>query len=445
MMNQIPKLHLFLQLLGGLSLTCAYTSQYVRQWRVPPKTSRKSLSVSLSSLASSTSSDNSKKIFVLNWDGCVANTVPWRIESGIHAAMKVWPDLPLLEDLRNHNDAWLRNKLSALSHVLLASSSGSSSSIGSDTTTPPLLASLSCEYALAARLLLEEQRLDGGESNGKSGKYASRFHPQQKQKQQQQEEKEEEVDSQQQSQRRRQTTKPQQRSNDNNNRSSRPLTVGEVAANWAEGGMIRDMVRLRYHCDYKDPLPILQQAIDSSLEYDMVEVRPTIESSVADALRLLLSIEENSVVVTIHHASELSMAAATLQEAKVKFQIFKTAEDALRHSTLESSTISLFCTNGSKTANRDLVAKAPHESTIYIVESSWHALQQDIALYGDYIPRQGNVGKCGVVPNRRLSLNLAGWAKTIDPTQQAAATMNPWTRVLSLSDFREMVCPAGFQ
>jgi hypothetical protein len=439
MKYQIPTLLVLLQLLSGLYLTCAFSSHTIRQTG-RPKSSRKSSSLSFSSLASSPSSDKNKKIFVLNWDGCVANTVPWRIESGIHAAMKVWPDLPLIEDLQNHNDAWLRNKLSALSHVLLSSSSISRSSGGKDIITQ---SSLSCEYALAARLLLEEQRLDAGESNGKSGKYASRFHPQHQQKQQG--EKDEEVDRPQQSQRRRQTTKPQQRSNNNSNRSSRPLTVGEVAANWAEGGMIRDMVRLRYHCNYKDPLPILQQVFDSSLEYGMLEVRPTIDSSVADALRLLLSIDESSVVVTIHHASELAMAAATLQEAQVKFQIFKTAEEALHHSTLESSAVSLFCTDGSKTANRDLVAQAPDQSTTYIIESSWHALQQDITLYGDYIPRQGNVGKCGVVPNRRLSLNLAGWARTIDPTQQAAATMNPWTRVLSLSDFRDMVCPAGFQ
>jgi hypothetical protein len=59
---------------------------------------------------------------------------------------------------------WLKNKMRALSHLFCTSP-------GDDDDSRQLLqTSITCEYALAARLLLEEQELDGGQSNGKSGK-----------------------------------------------------------------------------------------------------------------------------------------------------------------------------------------------------------------------------------------------------------------------------------
>ena len=94
----------------------------------------------------------SSVIYLVNWDGCFADTVNWRIQLGIKLASAVWPELDVAID--RDDMGWLENKLSALSHVLTQSSDNISAT---------------CEYALAARLLVEEQELDGGHSNGKGG------------------------------------------------------------------------------------------------------------------------------------------------------------------------------------------------------------------------------------------------------------------------------------
>jgi hypothetical protein len=83
------------------------------------------------------------------------------------------------------------------------------------------------------------------------------------------------------------------------------------------------------------------------------------------------------------------------------------------------------------------ITNSPVDSTIYVMDSSWHALQKEVLLFGDYIPRQG-VGRC-FQPDRRLSLCLAKWATNTDPSQHSAATMNPWTRLVNLSEFTELV------
>jgi hypothetical protein len=79
---------------------------------------------------------------------------------------------------------------------------------------------------------------------------------------------------------------------------------------------------------------------------------------------------------------------------------------------------------------------SPADSTVYLIESDWNQLQKAIALFGDYIPRNNFVGKC-IVPDRQLSLCLAEWVS--HPTQHAAATMNPWTRLLAQQDFVEIL------
>ena len=137
---------------------------------------------------------STKEIFVINWDGCVVDTVPWRIRAGVDAALKTWPEMPVDDDFswEDSSNDWLQNKLSALSHVF--------SSTDSDEF------SLTCEYALLARLSLEEQELDNGNSNGKQGKYSRRFHPQ--------------------------AEREEERGPRGPTRSSRPLTVGEVTTNY---------------------------------------------------------------------------------------------------------------------------------------------------------------------------------------------------------------------
>lgn len=350
----------------------------------PLKTSTRSVQDSQPSRSRLFSS--TKEIFVINWDGCVADTVPWRIRAGVDAALKTWPDMPVHEDFswEDSSNDWLQNKLSALSHVF--------SSTDEDGF------SLTCEYALAARLSLEEQELDNGNSNGKRGKYSRRFHPQ--------------------------VEREEERGPKGPTRSSRPLTVGEVAANWEE--TIRDTVRMRYHCNYKDPLPILQNHVEDLIETELYQI-PTIDPIVCDAL----SACAGKVLMTVGHSSEVEIAESSLEQAKMDYQLVESVQEGIEC----KSQVALMLK--SKDTVSKAIANSPVDSTIYVLDSSWHALQKEVLLFGDYIPRQG-VGRC-FQPDRRLSLCLAKWATNTDPAQHSSATMNPWTNLVNLSEFTELV------
>ena len=127
---------------------------------------------------------------------------------------------------------WLLQKLSALSSITQQ---------GNDPD-----AMMGCDEVLMVRLLLEEQLLDGGRSNGRGGKYGGKFHPS--------------------------TTTASSSSSsssvDGQGKSivgSRPLTVGEIYANWSE---LRDVTRMKYPFIEEDlngmekrldPLPYIRQ------------------------------------------------------------------------------------------------------------------------------------------------------------------------------------------
>jgi len=133
---------------------------------------------------------------------------------------------------------WLLRKLTALASITQG---------GNDAD-----AMLGCDAVLLARLLLEEQLLDGGRSNGRGGKYGGKFHPSTS------------------------TTDDDERPSPGGEgrgrrgRSaavggSRPLTVGELHANWPE---LRDVARIRYPFvressdgRWQDPLPHIRRRV----------------------------------------------------------------------------------------------------------------------------------------------------------------------------------------
>ena len=336
-----------------------------------------------------TSSTN--EIFVVNWDGCVANTVPWRIRTGLDAALKVWPDdLPINDDAVDWDDKeheWLLNKMSALSHVF---------------SSPNDQTSVTCEYTLAGRMLLEEQELDDGNSVGKQGKYSRKFHPQPSD-----------------------GPKPRR---PGPTQSSRPLTVGEVAANWAEGAMIRDTVQVKYHCNKKDPLPAIQEALSKLLAARGYDI-PIIDPEVADALDFC----SGKIVMTVGHSSELQVARKTLEKAGLQCKVIEDSDIEAAIKSTDESQIHLLVKE--KKMVMQTVQCAPPDSTIFVVDSSWYNLQKEIPIFGDNMPRNG-VGTA--LGNRKLSLCLAEWAENTHPTIHSAATMNPWTRLIPLQEFSEL-------
>jgi hypothetical protein len=170
-------------------------------------------------------------VFLLSIDGTLATTSRSRSIMAISVALKVWPTLiSSMEALnmkhevfdlehgtqfqcRNDDEGqyeWLLQKLSALS------------SITQQGNNPDAM--LGCDEVLMVRLLLEEQLLDGGRSNGRGGKYGGKFHPST-------------------------TSSSSAEGRGKSIVGSRPLTVGELYANWSE---LRDVTRMKYPFMDKD-------------------------------------------------------------------------------------------------------------------------------------------------------------------------------------------------
>jgi hypothetical protein len=335
----------------------------------------------------------SNNVHVVQWEGCLADCIDWRIDTGIVVALQVWPleikDLAPTAPLGNDKDGewtWLRNKLNALSHVLDGSSG---------------------DFVLATRLLLEEQALDRGRSVGKTGKYASKYHPRAA-SDVSDENAELEAES----------------TSLSNYRQSRPLTVGEISVNWSE--TLRDTLRTRYHCNMNDPLPIIRQACTSLYNEGKEDISmPTVRS---DPLEKLVSMSGTKIVLCSRNELEIAYVTLKSGDASVTVRVAEVAEECTQQ---HSTDVVYLLPESAHTINTVLEA-CPAGSTVHVIDSSWERLQRHIALFGDYIPRTG-VGKT-IVADRMLSISLAEWAPNSHPNQHSAAVMNAWTRLISLND-----------
>lgn len=293
-------------------------------------------------------------ITCLSWDGVVADTVDWRIEQGIQAAHEVWPSLLL--SAPTEDTTWLHNKMKAVA--------------------PYLKGGESYEYALLARMLLEEQQLDP--SVGKTGKYASKFHPQGSMKS---------------------IAIPSAR-------SSRPLTVGEIQANWIDN--LLDTLTVKYSIDRKNPVPVLQNCIS---ELNNVEPSPEPHPLIIDAIRDCPS----QVIVTVPSASEAELASSMLPELHVA------------------------------TSMEDVTDAQSSASIVVVVGADYQVLQHllceqtttQAAPVRHYVGANwANLQKAKRFASPQLLLSLASWTSSV--TQQNQANMDPSFNVVPQEEVLEM-------
>ena len=322
-----------------------------------------------------------RDIFVVSFDGVVAQTAAWRIQLGIQAAVYTWPHLG-----NCLTGEWLFNKMLALSHIVEERPG----------------TSLTCEYAVLARMLLEEQELDQGRSIGLNGKYASKFHPSS-------------VPS---------SLKPHQVTKERMNRS-RPLTVGEISANWSGGADLRETLLVKYNIDGKNPLPILQATIEMLKD----DALPVVNNVVCEAL----SQSMGHVIVIVSHESEVQILQRSLIDTPLgSYYSMPSSETSVK------SQFALLLNSDLKTV-RQLLMEAPQDSTVHVVHSCWKTLQKAKSLFGDNIPRVGKFANADVGNCVKLSLNLADWADTANMCQHNDAVMDPWTTLMSEHEFAELV------
>jgi hypothetical protein len=193
-------------------------------------------------------------IYLLSLDGTLLSNTRSKAKIAIQAALKVWPELSstaltLNMNLSSTDDEcwnWLIEKLCALA------------SITQQGNTPDEM--LGCDAVFLARVLIEEQILDGGRSNGRGGKYGSKYHPGWTS----------DFDS------------------DGSVVGSRPLTVGELFANWGE---LRQVMEFKYPFvdeetqRKQDPMPKIRRVLQELLMKEATNLQQTtIQPLAYDAL-----------------------------------------------------------------------------------------------------------------------------------------------------------------
>jgi len=358
-------------------------------------------------------------IFVIAWDGCLVSTTQRNIEWGLAAACQVWPELELL--IEGADLTWLYNKLHALQHVLAPFEHQYHPAV---------------EYGLAIRMLLEEQELDLGKSNGSKGKYGSKFHPSKEC----------------------QAFPKRTREINTKKRQQRPLTVGEISTNWRE--TLREAAWIRYAQEEErgvNPLDLLQECIavlqqqdgDTTINGDDEnDILPmNIGPDLAPILQHRRGDASSNIVVGVYHELDLAAAEESLLRAGLQVDTFRDTMPSF-HDKESNDSAALICLDNPRKTLRDLLQAAPEQSTLRVMESYWCTLQPLTPLFGDSIPRQQppppgmspdskamtGIGNC-LEPNRQLQLCLCEWPNHCHPNDMAAATMNPWTTTWSQEDF----------
>ena len=318
-----------------------------------------------------------RHVHLVSWEGCLVDTVKWRTTQGLAICRHVWPDLEIL--LQNDDKQWLYNKVRALHHVLQIDDAQYSPAV---------------EYALLIRLLLEEQELDEGRSNGSRGKYGSKFHPA--------------------------AGAASMEEPSFNKRQQRPLTVGEIAANWQE--TLREAVFIRYYREEgKNPLDLLQKAVQEQYDNDKnVDNAPGLLDP--DDVEVLRQRGGDYIVVVAPHESDLPALCTALQNVN-HVVVCNSVEQALTLHDGDEDALPVLCR--SKHLVRDVLqAMTTPGSSLSVFEYSWPTLQRHVPVFGDHVPRQPHRPQPCSVADRLLHLCL--W-RSSHPADQAAALMNAWT------------------
>jgi len=383
---------------------CAFSSRpssiQSESIKVHPASSSSSTTIthcSTTKLSQSSYSD----ILVLSYDGVIANTDRWRANLAIDVTLITWPHLH--EHVENTGTDWLINKVSALLPVTL---SGENGMVG-------------CDAVLLTRLLIEEQLLDRGKSDGCRGKYASKFHPSgvsgsfSSGRGSDGEEEEEEGGN-----------------------SSRPLTVGEISANWIDGACLRDTVRVKYNIDKKDPIPIIKQKIkDYLMGYDddnddIPKVYPLISEALLGC--------KTPVFILAGDKSHISTIISSLSQTNIPVQSIEWDND---------ESITLFCAKsgiiivppgeggrGHQGILQQILISVNRGSFVNFIHSDVVTLKQTKRLFGDNRPNPGMFDKAGFVDT---FLKLSLYTVNSAPQQQNDAIMDPWLNVIDENDLVE--------
>jgi len=298
-------------------------------------------------------------IFVLSFDGVIADTIPWRSQLALQAALEIWPHLKAyLESsssssaAREYDQTWLMNKMSALSHVIQPEDDDGMM--------------MGCDFVLLVRLLLEEQRLDEGRSMKCQGKYASKYHPS--------------------------STDGEvvEKNSEENSRGSRPLTVGEISVNWANGACLRETLRVKYNVNQKDPLPLIRETLCEILERASHSfVLPVVYPMIGDALVNC----NNKIFILPGHQSHVQTVVASLSNMSIPFEVASCVNRSIERmeqgNTREDGRKVILLTSsvdgeqGYSELLKQIAIGSKSGSSIHVIHSSMKILKDTKFFFGD--------------------------------------------------------------
>jgi len=399
---------------------------------------------------------DSEDVFLLSIDGTLASSTRQRSYMAVSVALKVWSSLQFTihelgmssesfdyaqdKDINDDIDKsceWLIQKLSALA------------SITQQGNTPDAM--LGCDAVILSRLLIEEQLLDNGRSNGRGGKYGSKFHP----------------------------------SGDispGSKGGSRPLTVGELYTNWSE---VKDILRMRYpyieECVEgkiikKDPLPEIRSQLEAyqigmnlppwqSLAYDVLFDYSRSNAKLRQNTMLLLG-HEAHLPLALQHLAMLGYyldvesdlvgipdITRALCEGHCNDPIMKVAVTTSYKANErlgQGQLLVIVPDKQSDETHSDMIGRivtdihkkdANVTRNIFVTHSSIEVLKALKPYLADDTPRlfQG-LSKC-TLPNSSTSVTLAlpSWTDNVHPIQQNEAEMDPWLNLISEQQLVELI------
>lgn len=184
-------------------------------------------------------------------------------------------------------------------------------------------------------------------------------------------------------------------------------------------------------------------------------------------------LQYSNVIITLGHSSDLPMAKKTLSTANMEpcaisvgdESLFCSDDDIIDQSRANERAVKLVPIRSTNAAfYEDILKQAPSSSTVYVFESSWHALEQSISLFGDNIPRGTGMAKTILGRDMQLSLNFPAWSSPVGSSQsgssssssdsdrlpdgvaglgqakqQNEALMNVWTNLVSEDEMSELL------
>ena len=408
---------------------------------------RQSPQLSLSTFDDDDEDNNSScnspnNIVIMDWE-CLLDSLPYHVNIGIYSACKLWPHLNALCNF-DTDSQWLKNKLYSISHVLSYPNNGQQDNNYH----------LGCEFALATRLILEEQALDKNQSTGKKGKYARKYHPRttingnsnggkgKDDDSSRQEEIDEDEDDDEQEE------EDENEDEDEDDDTIRPLTVGELSINWRE--YIRETLLIKYavvvNADgkkkYINPLEELDEIIEEYVLHSKIDddfLLPLF-SQTKFALRNTASDTSTKIIVRVSHeydnnivtksfASQRIVSSSSSSPEKIFSSndhnsiaiLLKHEEDDCNND--ENNNDDITClreimklaaaaaaaatnTNTGQQQQQTIKTETETEAEIVIpsiiwIDNSWNRLRSLVPAFGDSMPGQqlnnsSNKAKCDV-------------------------------------------------